>query len=233
MTGYGSTYTVPIQSFLDIAIYAVFLTVITIPMTVITNRYVAPALTDIIITPFNSKVPLSAITTPHKLAWFAPLRSLQILLTPTEFYKPWKIYLAPGLIPARMIHVLWLVVVQRAVRSLLLPGLTPMDPNDNNNNNNNNIDGEKSYNPFANVNTFALIVYIIFVILSSTFVITPLEVMTTRLTIQVRVPPSTAARFLFNCLISPPLPSVITNQASAPFRRRKTLTSNTLVEMRT
>jgi hypothetical protein len=38
MSGYGSTYTVHIQSTLDIAIYAVFLTVFTVPMTVIVNR---------------------------------------------------------------------------------------------------------------------------------------------------------------------------------------------------
>ena len=42
MNGFGSTYTIPIQSTLDIAIYAVFLTVVTVPMTVIINRYVPP-----------------------------------------------------------------------------------------------------------------------------------------------------------------------------------------------
>jgi len=176
----GSTYTVALQSTLDIAIYAAFLTVLTVPMTVILNRYVCPPAFADFITPLH-KVRLSAITTPHKLPWFAPLRSLQILLTPTEFSKPWKIYLAPGLIPARMIHVLWLVVIQRTVRSLLLPSLVPAG----------NIGGgktgdERVYNPFANVNIFALFAYIIFVVLSCIFVVTPLEVMTTRLTIQVR-----------------------------------------------
>jgi hypothetical protein len=182
-----------------------------------------------IVTPLP-KVRLSAITTPHKLPWCAPLRSLQILLTPTEFYKPWKIYLAPGLIPARMIHVLWLVIVQRTVRSLLLPGLIPMDRTTRDGD---TPDAGKSYNPFANVNTLALIAYIIFVILSSILVVTPLEVMTTRLTIQVRA--STASfsfqsskKYFYFYFV----PSVITNPASAPFRRKKTLTSNTLVEMR-
>ena len=140
-----------------------------------------PSLTDLF-TPLL-KVRLSAITTPHKLPWFAPLRALQILLTPTEFHKPWKIYFAPGLIPARMLHVLWLVIVQRTVRSLLLPGLMPSIPTDSSDN---NPDDRKWYNPFAKVNTFALIAYILFVILSAIFVIAPLEVMTTRLTIQVR-----------------------------------------------
>ena len=135
-----------------------------------------------IITPLLN-VRLSAITTPHKLPWFAPLRSLQILLTPTEFYKPWKIYLAPGLIPARMLHVLWLAVVQRTVRGLLLPGLDPLQGSGND-----KPGSEKWSNPLSNVGTFALIAYIIFVILSSIFIITPLEVMTTRLTIQVRAP---------------------------------------------
>lgn len=134
-------------------------------------------------------VHLSAITTPHKLPWFAPLRSLQTLLTPTEFHKPWKIYLAPGLIPARMIHVLWLAVVQRTVRGLLLPGLDPLHGSGSGND---KPAGEKSYNPLSNVDTFALIAYIIFVVLSAMFIITPLEVMTTRLTVQVRVALSTA-----------------------------------------
>jgi len=42
MKGFGSTYTIPIQSTLDIAVYAAFLTVVTVPMTVIINRYVSP-----------------------------------------------------------------------------------------------------------------------------------------------------------------------------------------------
>ena len=131
----------------------------------------------------------SAITTPHKLPWFAPLRSLQILLTPTEFYKPWKIYLTPGLIPARLIHVLWLVIVQRTVRALLLPSLlVPADGSSSTNGGGDSTDGDAWYNPLANVNTFALIAYLLFVVLSSMFVLTPLEVMTTRLTIQVRTP---------------------------------------------
>src|SRR5258706_4388685 len=136
-----------------------------------------PHLTDVITPLLN--VRLSAITTPHKLPWFAPLRSLQTLLTPTEFYKPWKIYLAPGLIPARMIHVLWLVIVQRTVRSLLLPGLDPLHGSGSGDD---KPGSEKWYNPLSNVNTFALIAYIIFVVLSAIFILTPLDVMTTRLT---------------------------------------------------
>jgi hypothetical protein len=135
-----------------------------------------PHLTDTI-TPLL-KIRLSAITTPHKLPWFAPLRSLQILLTPTEFYKPWKIYRAPGLVPARLIHVLWLAIIQRTVRRLLLPGLDPMERSGDH-----KTTGEK-----WNIDTSALIVYIIFVVFSSIFILTPLEVMTTRLTIQVRAP---------------------------------------------
>ena len=42
MKGFGNTYTVPIQNTLDIAIYAVFLTIVTVPMTVLINRYVPP-----------------------------------------------------------------------------------------------------------------------------------------------------------------------------------------------
>ena len=49
--------------------------------------------------------------------------------------------------------------------------------------------GDKWNNPLSNIDTLALIAYIIFVVLSSIFILTPLEVMTTRLTIQVRYPP--------------------------------------------
>ena len=190
MTGFGSTYTVPIQRTFDIAVYALFLTVFTVPMTVIVNRYVVPAPPHSLQCT-TTQLRRSAITTPHKLPWFAPLRALQILLTPTEFYKPWKIYLAPGLIPARMIHVLWLVVVQRSVRSLLIPGLIPTDGSDGSGGSGDKPDADKWYNPFAHVSTFALIAYLLFVVLSSIFVLTPLEVMTTRLTIQVRTLDST------------------------------------------
>ena len=126
-----------------------------------------------------------------------------------------------------MLHVLWLVIVQRTVRRLLLPGLDPMDRSSSADNQANG-NGEKWYNPLANVGTFALIAYILFVVFSSLFILTPLEVMTTRLTIQVRV------RFIFssNRLKLIFFPSVITNQASAPSRRRRALTSNMLVEMR-
>ena len=90
-----------------------------------------------------------------------------------------------------MLHVLWLVIVQRTVRRLLLPGLDPMDHSSSADNQANG-NGEKWYNPLANVGTFALIAYILFVVFSSLFILTPLEVMTTRLTIQVRV------RFIFS-----------------------------------
>ncbi|KAF8194064.1 hypothetical protein K438DRAFT_1969354 [Mycena galopus ATCC 62051] len=37
-----------------------------------------------------------AITTPHKLSTFAPKAALQLLLSPAERLHPWKLYFAPG-----------------------------------------------------------------------------------------------------------------------------------------
>ena len=111
----------------------------------------------------------SAITTPHKLPWFAPLRSLQILLTPYELHRPWVLYLAPGLLLARTLHVLWLVFIQRGVRRLIFG--TSLDVGD-------------PAEFFANLSPIGVGFYIAFVGVSAVIVLTPLEVISTRLSIQ-------------------------------------------------
>ena len=48
---------------------------------------------------------LSAITTPHKLPYFNAMYSLGILLTPAERRRPWILYCTPGLLAAQVARV--------------------------------------------------------------------------------------------------------------------------------
>lgn len=114
----------------------------------------------------------SAITTPHRLPWFAPKKALQILLTPYELHRPWVLYLAPGLMLARTLHVIWLVFIQRGVRRLLLPSLDPDKL-------------AETDDPIGMFDSpIRLGFYIFFVGLGAVAVLTPLEVISTRLSVQ-------------------------------------------------
>jgi len=64
----------------------------------------------------------SSVTTPYTLPYFAPRYSLRILLTPTERRKPWLLYLTPGLLPAQLLTVTYSVLSLRTLRDFLLPG---------------------------------------------------------------------------------------------------------------
>ncbi|KIM30640.1 hypothetical protein M408DRAFT_328179 [Serendipita vermifera MAFF 305830] len=147
----GGAHTVEIESSFRLVLYASFLALLTTPFTVIINR---------------------AITTPHKLPWFAPLRSLQILLTPYELHRPWALYLGPGLLLARSLHVFWLVFVQRGMRRLLLPDFKTV------------YDGGDQRNMFTGLSPIGVGFYIAFVGISAVLVLTPLEVIATRLSVQ-------------------------------------------------
>ncbi|KAA1473905.1 mitochondrial carrier [Dentipellis sp. KUC8613] len=107
-----------------------------------------------------------SITTPHRLPYFKPFYSLRILLTPTERKKPWILYLTPGLLAAEILHIAYVVLGLRTLRHLLLPSLSGPDqprPQD--------------------VSTTRLIIYFI-VVLISTAILCPLEVISTRLSVQ-------------------------------------------------
>lgn len=116
----------------------------------------------------------SAITTPHKLPWFAPKKSIQILLTPYEIHRPWVLYLAPGLMLARTLHVFWLVFIQRGVRRLLLPSLNPDTL----------AEADDPTSIFDSFSPIRLGLYMFFVGLGAVAVLTPLEVISTRLSVQ-------------------------------------------------
>ncbi|KAK7053333.1 hypothetical protein VNI00_003959 [Paramarasmius palmivorus] len=103
-----------------------------------------------------------AITTPLKLSWFNAARSLRALLTPTERRRPWILYLTPGLLAAEISHIVIVVLGLGPIRRLLLPSLESGD---------------------ADISYIKLGIYIVILILS-TAVLTPLEVIATRLAIQ-------------------------------------------------
>jgi hypothetical protein len=105
-----------------------------------------------------------AITTPQRLSWFGLRHSLRVLLTPTEQRKPWIIYLTPGLMSAQVCHIVYVVIILGVARRLLLPESLVKVPRDD-------------FPTFR----FALFLIMSF---SSTIVLTPLEVISTRLAIQ-------------------------------------------------
>jgi hypothetical protein len=83
------------------------------------------------------------------------------------------LYFAPGLLVARSLHVFWLVFIQRGVRKLLLPNF----------NADLIVDGDAS-EVVQRLSPIGMGFYIAFVGVSAVLVLTPLEVISTRLSIQ-------------------------------------------------
>ncbi|PBK81942.1 mitochondrial carrier [Armillaria gallica] len=106
-----------------------------------------------------------AITTPHKLPYLNAAKSLRILLTPTERRRPWIIFLTPGLLAAEVLHIAIVVLALGPLRRLLLPPLP------------------ESSSSLPDVSPVRLAIYLV-VVLVATALLTPLEVMATRLAIQ-------------------------------------------------
>ncbi|CAG7854700.1 SubName: Full=Uncharacterized protein {ECO:0000313/EMBL:CCA66399.1} [Serendipita indica DSM 11827] len=153
----GASHSITVVNSFHLILYAAFLSLLSTPFTILINR---------------------AITTPHRLPWFGLRKSLRVLLTPYELHRPWMLYFEPGfgLLIARSLHVSWLVFVQRGVRRILLPSLNTdiiLDGTDND-----------VSDTFSKLSPVALGFYIFFVILSSIAVLTPLEVISVRLSVQ-------------------------------------------------
>lgn len=116
----------------------------------------------------------SAVTTPHKLGWFAPRIALRALFTPYERSKPWVLYFTPGLAVAQSLHVLYFLLIARGLRALLVPSYTP---------NGFFFNGE----PLSSFGGFWAYVGMSFYALflaASIVVLTPLEVLSARLSVQ-------------------------------------------------
>jgi hypothetical protein len=91
------------------------------------------------------------------------MKSLRILLTPTERRRPWILYFTPGLMAAEIAHIVIIVLFLGPIRKLLLPSLSKPVPSD--------------------ISPVRLAIYFIILCLGVS-VLTPLEVIATRLAIQ-------------------------------------------------
>jgi len=141
------SYSIPRATLFQSLVYAIFNTLVAIPFGIIANR---------------------AITTPHKLATFAPRTALRILLTSYERRRPWILYFTPGLVAGQMLHILFVALISRLVRLVLVPALA---------------DGLDEVSS-GGISTIRLSVFILFEALAGTAFLSPLEVMTERLAIQ-------------------------------------------------
>ncbi|KAH0827823.1 mitochondrial carrier [Lanmaoa asiatica] len=135
----------PSTDILGILAYSLFAMLVFLPQKVITDR---------------------TITTPHKLPYFNPIFSLRILLTPTERWCPWILYLTPGLLAAHVSQTAYAVLGLRTVRQWLLPEHAQLSL------------------PFEEgVSTVRLAIFFVLAA-ASTVILTPLEVIAVRLAIQ-------------------------------------------------
>ncbi|KAJ7770182.1 hypothetical protein DFH07DRAFT_735542 [Mycena maculata] len=138
-------YRAPVAGVLGTLLYSVGMMVLSLPSAIITCK---------------------SITTPHKLPYLNPIKSLRVLLTPTEMRRPWILYLTPGLLFAECLHVAYITLILGPLHRLLVP--MTAGP------------GGLAY---PEITPVKLGVYFAVVIVS-TGVLTPLEVIATRLAIQ-------------------------------------------------
>jgi len=111
----------------------------------------------------TSIITYRAITTPLRLSYFNAAKSLRAILTPTERRKPWILYLTPGLLASEFLHLFIVVVGLGPVRRLLLP--------------------KPEAGSYQDISFAKLGIYVAVVILT-TSVLAPLEVISIRLAIQ-------------------------------------------------
>ncbi|KAF5393436.1 hypothetical protein D9757_000636 [Collybiopsis confluens] len=135
-------YVAPNTSILGTLFYSILMMLLSLPTSVITYR---------------------SITTPLRLPYLNPAKSLRVLLTPTERRKPWILYLTPGLLAASVLHILIVVLFLGPIRRLLVPPLET--------------------GAFEKISFWRLGVYIV-VMIAATIVLSPLEVVAVRLALQ-------------------------------------------------
>ncbi|KAJ7647276.1 hypothetical protein FB45DRAFT_892939 [Roridomyces roridus] len=138
-------YRPPVAGVVGTLLYGVGMMVLSLPSAIITYR---------------------SITTPHKLPYFQPLKSLRVLLTPTEMRRPWILYMTPGLLLAESLHVAYVTVILGPLHRLLIP-----------------MTAGPGGLAFPEITPGKLAIYF-FIVLVSTAILTPLEVIATRLAIQ-------------------------------------------------
>ncbi|KAJ7178483.1 hypothetical protein C8R43DRAFT_460756 [Mycena crocata] len=136
-------YRAPVTGVLGTLLYSVGMMVLSLPAAIITYR---------------------SITTPHRLPYWQPIKSLRVLLTPTERRRPWIIYFTPGLLLAECLHIAYVTLILGPLHRLLVPMPT----------------GTVAY---PEISPVKLSIYFVVVIVS-TGILAPLEVIATRLAIQ-------------------------------------------------
>ncbi|KAI0036958.1 mitochondrial carrier [Vararia minispora EC-137] len=107
-----------------------------------------------------------SITTPHRLPWFKPVHCMRVLLTPTERRKPWILYITPGLLLTEVLHIAYVVLGIRTLRFVLLPELSGEDK------------------PGLEDLSIPKLAIFYAIVALSTILLSPLEVVSTRLAIQ-------------------------------------------------
>ncbi|KAJ7188173.1 hypothetical protein C8R46DRAFT_1053911 [Mycena filopes] len=136
-------YRAPVAGILGTFFYSISMMIFSLPITIITYR---------------------AITTPHKLPYFQPAKSLRVLLTPTERRRPWIIYTTPGLFLTQCLHVAYVTLCLSPLHRILVPM-------------------HEEGVSYPQLSPVKLALYFVVVIFSAG-ILTPLEVMATRLAIQ-------------------------------------------------
>ncbi|KAG6916346.1 hypothetical protein DXG01_007237 [Tephrocybe rancida] len=106
-----------------------------------------------------------AIVTPYKLPYLDIRRNIRTLLSSTERARPWILYLTPGLLVAELLKVAISLPAITSLRNLVLPSI-PHSGEDRN---------------ISFILRFSA--YIILIVLG-TSIIVPLEIISTRLTLQ-------------------------------------------------
>jgi hypothetical protein len=96
--------------------------------------------------------------------------SLRILLTPTERRRPWILYFTPGLLASQALHITYVVLFLGSLRRILLGSSHTTTP-------------AHQRPTLEDASTLGLSVYLTIVLFSAA-ILTPLEVIGTRLMIQ-------------------------------------------------
>ncbi|WWC86382.1 uncharacterized protein L201_001258 [Kwoniella dendrophila CBS 6074] len=110
---------------------------------------------------------IRSIITPYKLP-NNPAISLRVLLSPHELAKPYLLYLTPGLLATTFIHSLCVTLVARTMRVFFLGASAPEDISDS-------------------ISPWRWMIFILWQALATGW-LTPLEVVSTRLSVQPNTP---------------------------------------------
>ncbi|OCF54207.1 hypothetical protein L486_08119 [Kwoniella mangroviensis CBS 10435] len=112
-----------------------------------------------------------SIITPYKLP-NNPTTSLRVLLSPHELAKPHLLYLTPGLLATTFIHSLCVTLIARTMRVFFLGASAPEDISDN-------------------ISPWRWLIFILWQAFATGW-LTPLEVVSTRLSVQPNTPGAVA-----------------------------------------